>query len=235
MKSLRLFAQVAFFGMACTAYASVIDDFNCANSVSVTGTGISTVPVTCADSLGGSRVDSVVIFGGTSVPVSTLTSGGGTITGTIAGGQSGFGVMIWAGTTASGVWALPNLNLTDQSVLVRIQSTSGGSINVNLGSGSVASNNLLSHTATFAASGSFIDVLIPLTSGTVIGTGADITNVTAIGLQILNTGSGDGTWAIDSVEIVPEPSTFGFLGAGIAALVGFRKKSLRAFRTLSEK
>jgi hypothetical protein len=55
------------------------------------------------------------------------------------------------------------------------------------------------------ASPTFVDVLIPLTNPTLIGTGASVNDVTAIGLTV-EVPSG-GTWTIDGVEAVPEPST----------------------------
>jgi hypothetical protein len=132
-------------------------------------------------------------------------------------GLSGADVMTWFGTSTPGVWDLPNLDLSGDSVMIEIESDSGGTLSVALGSGS-ASGNLAEYSATFGASSSFVDVLIPLINPTVIGTGANVGEVTAIGLNIdVPAGS---TWTIDGIEAVPEPSTLlltGFFFLGVLA------------------
>jgi len=139
--------------------------------------------------------------------VSTIESNppAGEITGTIGSGLSGGDVMTWFGSTTAGDYNLPNLDLNGDSVLVQIKSDVGGTLTVTLGSSSTASGNRDDYSATFLASPSFVDILIPLTNPTIIGTGANVDDVTAIGL-VINV-AGGGNWTINEVEAVPEPST----------------------------
>jgi hypothetical protein len=183
-----------FLGTAVIAYGGtvVIDNFTCADSVSQTGFGSTSSTVSCPGSLGGSRNDIIFItnFTGSITTaessVSTINSNppAGVITGTIGNDLVGQDVITWFGSTTPGVLDLPNLDLSGDSILVQIESDSGGTLSVNLASGSVNSSNRLSYSAIFPASASFVDVVIPRTDPTVVGTGADVGNVTGIGLVV---------------------------------------------------
>ena|ERR1700733_3278950 len=112
-----------------------------------------------------------------------------------------------------------NLDLVGNSILVQIQSDFGGTISAALFSGPAQSYlpaNYLTFNATFSGSPSYQDVLIPLTDAVVSGTGTNLTDVSAVDLYLgLNTAG--GTWSIDGVAAVPEPSTL--LLTGICLLV----------------
>jgi PEP-CTERM motif len=213
---MRLVGGLLFVGLLATgvlAYGDtlVIDNFSCADSVTQTGFGATNSFVSCPGSLGGFRQDSIFINGFTGDfntaknSISTINSNPptGAITGTIGNDLIGADIMIWG--LKSGAYDLPNLDLTGDSIMVKIQSDSGGTLSVNLASSSTPTGDTLDYSATFPASSGFIDVLIPLTNPTVVGTGANVNDVTGIGLSIEVPG-GD-SWAIDGIEAVPEPST----------------------------
>jgi hypothetical protein len=207
---MRLIGTLLFAGFFGMAYGDtlVIDNFSCADSFSQTGVGFTNSFVSCAGSLGGNRADGIFLPGGSGNSVSTINSNppAGAITGTIGSGLSGEDVMIWGDTNPLGGFDLPNLDLSGDSILLQIESNVGGTLDINLASSSVTSNNLLNYSATFPVSSGFVDVLIPLTNPSIIGTGASLEDVTAIGLTVQV--AGGGTWTIDEVEAVPEPSTF---------------------------
>ncbi len=164
MKLISVFIFTGFLSMAVASYGStlVIDNFSCSDSVSTTGPVFANSVISCASAIGGARGDSIFFTGGSGSSSSTLTSGGGEITGTIGSGLMGVDILGWFGTTTPGVFDLPNLDLVGDSILVQIKSDAAGTLEVTFGSGSVASTDLLSFGATFPASSSFVDVLIPL-------------------------------------------------------------------------
>jgi hypothetical protein len=220
---------VSFLAAGISAHGSsfVIDNFSCSDSVTQTGPGDTSSTIACPGSLGGFRSDVIFLPSGSGDAVSTINSNppAGAITGTIGSGLSGADVMTWFGTSTPGVWDLPNLNLSGDSVMIEIESDSGGTLSVALGSGS-ASGNLAEYSASFGASSSFVDVLIPLINPTVIGTGANVGEVTAIGLNI--DVPGGSTWTIDGIEAVPEPSPLlltGFFFLGVLAKSFWRSGS----------
>ncbi len=206
---------VSFLAASMMAHGStfVIDNFSCADSISQTGFNNTKSEITCPGSLGGSRGDNIFntnftgSFTTAENAVSTINSNppSGEITGTIGTDLVGEDIMTWFGTTTPGVFDLPSLDLSGDSILVQIESDMGGTLTFALASGSVASSNNLTYSTTFAASSSFIDVLIPLTNPTMGGSGADVSDVTAIGLMVGVPGG--GSYTIDGVEAVPEPST----------------------------
>jgi hypothetical protein len=214
------FVIASLLGTAVMAYGSsfVIDNFSCSDSVTQTGPGDTSSTIACPGSVGGFRSDVIFLPSGSGDAVSTINSNppSGAITGTIGSGLSGADVMTWFGTSTPGVWDLPNLDLSGDSVLIEIESDSGGTLSVALGSGS-ASGNLAEYSASFGASSSFVDVLIPLINPTVIGTGANVGEVTAIGLNI--DVPGGSTWTIDGIEAVPEPSTLPLTGICLLGVV----------------
>ena len=219
---------VSFLAASMLAHGStlVIDNFTCAASVSQTGFNNTSSLVSCPGSLGGERGDTIFItsftgsFTTAENSVSTMNSNPptGAITGLIGTDLIGDDVMTWFGSTTPGVWNLPNLDLVGDSILVQIESDSGGTLDLSLGSGSSSVGNRSDYSATFPVSSSFVDVLIPLTNPTgLVGTGADVGDVTAIGLIVGVPGG--GSYTIDGVDAVPtpEPSTllftsFCFLG-----------------------
>jgi hypothetical protein len=182
---------------------------SCPDSVSQTGIGTTTKVISCAGSIGGFRQDTIFITGGTgATSVSTLDPNppAGAITGTIGANLDGAEIMIWHGSaTVGGGFDLPHLDLVGATAEVRIQSDATGTLSVALASGSTASSNLLSFSAVLPATASFTDVLIPLQNPTVIGSGANQSAVTAIGLSIAVPGG--STRTIEDVSTtVPEPS-----------------------------
>jgi hypothetical protein len=239
MRLIVAFAFAGFLGTAVVALGStlVIDNFTCPASVSQTGLGATNSTVSCPGALGGFRQDTISVDGFTGDfttaenSVSTLNSNppADAITGTIGSGLVGGEIMIW-GASSVGVYDLPHLDLSGDSILVQIESSSGGTLDVNLVSTSGADR--LGYAATFAASSNFEDVLIPLTNPTIIGTGASVNNVIGIGLEVGV--SGGGTWTIDgvdAVEAVPEPSPL-MLITGIC-LLGVLTRSYRQRRRIS--
>ena len=176
LKLTKAFIALVVLLLGRTASADVsIDNFSCSDSVSQTGPGDSASSISCPGSIGGERNDTIFLPSGSGDAVSTINSNPptGAITGTIGSGLIGNDVLTWFGTTTPGVWDLPNLDLSGDSVLIQIESDSGGTLTVALGSGS-ASGNLNEYSATFPVSTSFVDVLIPLTNPTVVGTGANV-------------------------------------------------------------
>lgn len=227
------FLFATFLATALSAYGStiVIDNFSCPDSVSQTGAGDTENFVTCPGSLGGFRGDTIFLPSGSGDAESTIESNppSGEITGTIGSGLSGGDVLTWFGSSSPGDWDLPDLDLVGDSILIPIESSSGGTLTVSLGSGSASVGNRSDYSATFPPSSSFVDVLIPLTNpSAVVGTGADVGEVTAIGL-VIDVPSG-GNYTIDGVEAVPEPSTLLLTGAcclGILTRSIWRKSSRR--------
>lgn len=233
MKLIGTSVFAGFLSMAVMAYGGtlVIDNFTCSDSVTQTGVGSTNSAIVCPGSLGGSRLDGIFLPGGSGSAQSTINSNppADAITGTIGTGLSGGDVMVWSGSTTLGVWNLPDLNFSGDSVLVEIKSDSSGSVNVNLGSGSTSSNNVLNYSAVFGPSTTYENLLIPLTNPTIIGAGASVDSVTAIGMMIQVPGG--GSWTIAGVEVVPEPSMTWLLGAFMAvAFVVFRRGHLRSGR-----
>jgi hypothetical protein len=203
--------STGFLGMAVTAYGSsfVIDNFSCADSVSLTGSAVAgpgeTSPegagfnssyVSCPGSLGGQREDFLLIPSGPGTSVSTIDStGSGAITGTFGPGITEYEGMTWTGP----------VDLAGDFILVQIQSDSGGTLNV------IIANDIsdyLTFSATFAGSPSYQDVLIPLTNPTVVGTGPNLDDAPNLNVNLSLDGAG-GTWTIDAVDAIatPEPST----------------------------
>lgn len=218
MKLIGTSVFALLLGTAAMAYGGtiVIDNFTCADSVSQTGFNNTSSVVSCPGSLGGERGDTIFInnftgsFTTAEDSVSTINSNPptGAITGMIGTQLIGDDVMTWFGSTTPGVWDLPNLDLVGDSILVQIESVSGGTLDVSLGSGFSSVGNRSDYSATFPASSSFFDVLIPLTNPTgLVGTGADVGDVTAIGLIVGVPGG--GSYSIEGVDAVPtpEPST----------------------------
>src|ERR1700744_1702255 len=150
MKLTGAFAIAIFSGMA---YGStfVIDNFTCSASISQIGVGSTNSFVSCPDSLGGNRADGIFLPAGSGNSVSTVNSNppADAITGTIGTGLSGEEIMIWGDTNPLGGFDLPNLDLSGDSILVRIESDTGGTLDINLASDSVSSGNLLNYSATF--------------------------------------------------------------------------------------
>jgi hypothetical protein len=207
MKLTAAFVFAGFLGTAVMGYGSdiVIDNFSCPDSVSVTGTSFNSNYISCPGSLGGERQDFFVYLNGPSDSVSTINSNppAGAITGTFGPGITGYEGMGW-GVTPTTVGTLPNLDFVGDSLLVQIQSDTGGTLLV--GFGNLTNSELFS--ATFAGSPSYQDVLIPFTNPTVEGTGYNLSEVDAFLLDVSLNASG-GTWTIDGVDAVttPEPST----------------------------
>lgn len=210
--SLFLVTSLSAYGSAIT-----IDNFTCSDSVSTTGPVFANSVISCPGAFGGVREDAIFFSGGSGTDPSTLNSGSGSISGTIASGLDGEDILLWSGSTVGGAWDLPNLDLVGDSVLVQIESHSGGILDVTLGSGATASSNLSDYTATFPTSSSFTDILIPLVNPEITGTGADLSDVTVIGLHVEV--AGGGSWTMEGVSIVPEPSMK--WPVGIFVLVGF--------------
>lgn len=209
----------------------LIDDFSsCTENISEAGPGVVSNVVSCPDAIGGIREDVIFATGGFGSAISSITSNppAGAIAGTIGANVTGGDVLIWSGSTTGGVANLPNLDLAADYILIQSESDLGGTLSITLASGSTLGNNT-SFTATMPANGfdsGFADVLIPLVDPTgTMGTGAVLSDVTGIGLNIgvPNGGSFElgGVSAIDS----PEPGTMALvLSAGMLALFGGLKK-----------
>jgi len=235
MKLIATSVFAGFLSTAVMAYGSdiVIDNFSCSDSVSLTGTGFNNSFVSpCTGAIGGEREDFILNNGGSGSSVSTMTSNPptGAITGTFGSGLSqSFEGMQWSGSKLDS--DLPNLNLVGDSILVQIKSDMGGSLFAYFGSGpfgSPDSANLLEFTTTFAVSSSYQDVLIPLTvTPMVLGTGASLDDVTDILLNVSMPAG--GTWTIDGVAAVPEPSTLLLTGICFLGLLT-RSKRRRSVR-----
>jgi len=208
----------------------IVDNFSCPDSVSTAGPVFASKVISCPGSIGGVREDAIFFTGGSGSNPSTLDSGSGSITGAIGSGLDGQDILLWTGSTTAGDWDLPNLDLVGDSVLIQIESPSGGTLDVTLGSGATASSNFSDYIESFPVSSSVTDVLIPLTSPVVTGTGADLSDVTVIGLHVEV--EGGGSWTMDGISIVPEPLMTWPLGAlvvlGFVVLHRHRASSHRA-------
>jgi hypothetical protein len=218
MRICPVFLVTTLLAAAVSAHADIIiDNFTCPDSISTTGPSTVSNVISCPSSIGGVREDVIFFTGGSGSNPSTLNSGSGSITGAIGSGLDAQDILLWSGSTMGGVWDLPDLDLVGDSVLVQIESPSGGTLDVTLGSGAAASLNFLDYTESFPVSSSFTDVLIPLTSPIVTGTGAELSDVTVIGLHV--DVAGGGSWTMDGISIVPEPRMTWPLGAFV--ILGF--------------
>jgi hypothetical protein len=203
----------------------LIDDFSCTDSLNTTGAIFTNSFISCPDSIGGVREDAIFFSGGTGNAASSLASNppAGAIAGTIGSNLDGSVIMLWSGSTTGGVANLPNLDLAADYILVQSESDLGGTLSVTLASGPTTGNNL-TFSAVMPANGfdsGFTDVLIPLVDPTLtMGTGADLSDVTAIGFHV-SVPSG-GSFELESVSAVsPEPGTMALvLSAGMLALLG---------------
>jgi hypothetical protein len=207
----------------------VIDNFSCADSLTTTGPVFTSSEISCPGSIGGFREDAIFFTGGTGSAASSLASNppAGAIAGTIGSNLTGDAIMIWSGSTTSGVANLPNLDLAGDSILIQVESDLRGTLSVTLGSGPTMGNNLVFGgvmPATGFDSG-FTNVLIPLVNPTATnGTGADLSDVTAIGLVIGVPGGGSFELQEVSAES-PEPGTMALvLSAGMLVLFGKLKR-----------
>jgi len=218
-----VFAGVA--SMAARGSSLVIDNFSCSDTVTLDGpagaTAFNASFISCPGSIGGNREDFVANLtgdgasGGSAGSVSTITTNppANAITGTFGSGIIGFEGMQWGVIGGQpNVFDL-NLDLVGDSILLQLNSDSSGSASVFFGD---TAGNLLRFSASFAASSSYQDVLIPLTNPTVIGSGSNLAAANQILLDIgLDTPG--GTWSIDAASIeTPEPSTL--VVTGIALL-----------------
>ncbi len=211
-----------FLVAAVSAYGStiVIDNFSCPDSVTLDGpagaTAFNASFVSCPGSIGGEREDFIANFteggasGGSAGSVSTMNSNppAGAITGTFGSGIIGFEGMVW-GNGTGGTFIDLGLDLVGDSLLVQIQSDSGGTVFAYLSTTLIADEcNCSLFSATFSGAPGYQDILIPL-SGTpiVTGTAADLADVNNIDLGVsLNTPG--SSFTIDAVDAVstPEPS-----------------------------
>ena len=230
MKLINASVFAGFLSTAAMAFGGsfVIDNFSCADSVSVTVPGGNSF-ISCPGSIGGEREDFFVFLSGPSDSVSTINSNppAGAITGTFGPGITGYAGMGWSGSTSA--WDL-NLDFVGDSLLVQIQSDFGGTLDAFLFSGAIQSfpTNFLGFSAPFSGKPGYQDVLIPLTNPTVEGTGANQGDVDAFLLDISLDTAG-GTFTIDGVAAVPEPSTLlltGFCFLGILTR-SIRRRSIR--------
>jgi len=157
MKLTGAFVFASFLGTAVMAYGSDIDidNFSCPDSVNLTGTGFENSYISCPGSLGGEREDFFVYLNGPSDSVSTINSNppAGAITGTFGPGITGYAGMAW-GDTPTQTGTLPNLDFVGDSMLVQIQSDTGGTLLVFFGN----LTNYDEFTATFAGSPSYSDL-----------------------------------------------------------------------------
>jgi hypothetical protein len=133
--------------------------------------------------------------------------------------------MEWTGSTTFGVYDLNKVVVGD-SILVQIQSDSAGELLLYFGPPSLPplTTNESAFIVGFSGSPSYQDVLIPLTTPTLVGgTGTNLADVPNIGLNVELDTPG-ATWSIDEIAAVPEPSTL--LLTGICFL-GVLTRSLR--------
>ncbi|MGP0070835.1 MAG: PEP-CTERM sorting domain-containing protein [Bryobacteraceae bacterium] len=220
-----------FLAAAVSAHGATIvfDNFSCPDSVSLTGaSGFNDNVITCSGSLGGEREDFLLISGGSSSSVTTMNSNPptGAVTGTFGSGIDEFAGMVW-GSFSNEL----NLDLVGDSILVRIQSDSGGTLTAGLCSsaGSPFCNGD-NYSATFSGSAGYQDVLIPLT-GTptaVLGSGGNLEDVNVVNVY-LSLDTPGSTWTIDGVEPVPEPSTLLLLTIGLLLVVMIRSRCVKDF------
>jgi len=213
-----LFATLLAAAVSAHGSTFVIDNFSCPDSVSTTGPVFASNVISCASAIGGTREDAIFFTGGSGSSSSTLVSGSGSITGTIGADLDGSDILVWG--LKGGDFTLPDLNLSGDSILIQIESDTGGTLTINLASSSTTTSNFLSYSASFPVSASFVDLLIPLTNPTIIGTGANVDAVTGIGLSV--SVPGGGSWTMDGIAAVPEPSTLLLLAIGLLLLVMIR-------------
>ncbi len=233
------FLLATFLVAALSAYGStvVIDNFSCPDSVSLTGaTGFNDNVIACPVSIGGVREDYIIILSsdGTGSSVSTMNSNppAGAITGTFGAGIDAFEGMTWGNLSTDDL----NLNLVGDSILVQIQSDSGGTLTAGLctsitsGSSTCNGDN---YSATFSGSSSYQDVLLPLT-GTptdVLGSGGNLGDVNIVNV-FLSLDTPGSTYTIDAVDAIstPEPSPLlvtCVLLAGVALARSFWRRFAR--------
>jgi hypothetical protein len=207
----------------------VIDNFSCADSISTTGPVFTNNIISCPGSVGGFREDGLFFTGGTGSAASSIASNppAGAITGTIGANLDGSAIMVWQGSSTLGGADLPNLDLAGDSILIQSESDLGGTFSVTLETGPTPGVNVSTFNAVMPATGfdsGFADVLIPLVDPTNTGAGADLTNVTGIGLIV--SVPGGGSFELEEVSAVtPEPGTMALvLSAGMFALFGKLKR-----------
>ena len=235
MKPISALVFAGFLGTAAMAYASdiVIDNFSCPDSVTLDGpagaSAFNASYITCPGSIGGIREDFIANLtpgasGGSAGSVSTITTNppANAITGTFGNGITGAEGMNW-GDTSTGYDYL-GLDLAGDSILVQIQSDSGGTINVDLATTLVPDEFIGSaFSVAFSGSPSIQDLLIPLTGTPIVsGTAANLDDVNNINMYVSLDTPG-GTWSIDGVAAVPEPSTLLLTGV---CFLGLLTKSL---------
>jgi hypothetical protein len=147
----------------------------------------------------------------------------GALEGTVGANLNGGEVLIWSGSTTPSVANLLDLDLVDAYILIQSESDLGGTLSITLASGPTLGNNT-SFTAAMPANGfdsGFTDVLIPLVDPTgTMGTGADLSDVTGIGLNI--DVPGGGSFELEGISAeTPEPGTMALvLSAGMFVLFG---------------
>jgi hypothetical protein len=216
-----------FLMAAVSAYGDgliVFDNFSCSNSVGFTGaSGFNENLVPCAGSLGGEREDFLDVSGGSSNSVSTINSDppSGAITGTFGDGINGFAGMVWGLIPTNNL----NLDLVGDSILVQIQSDSGGTLNAapcTSVTGNICNGGIYS--VAFTGNSGYQDVFIPLTNPAVLGSGGGLADVNALDVY-LNLNTPGSTWSIDAVEAEsPEPSTLVLLTIGLVLGARLRQK-----------
>ena len=125
LRSAFVVAGLLVAGISANGDLIVIDSFTCGDTVTQTGLGDTNSAVSCSSAIGGLRQDTIFVTGGSGSSVSSLDSNPpvGEITGTIGSGLSGSDVLIWG--LQSGVYDLPSLDLSGDSLLVQIESDTG--------------------------------------------------------------------------------------------------------------
>jgi hypothetical protein len=104
MKLIGALGFAGLLGMAVTVYGSsfVIDNFSCADSVSLAGaSGFNSSYISCPGSIGGEREDFILVGGGSDTSLTTMNSNPptGAITGTFGSGIDAYEGMVWSGST----------------------------------------------------------------------------------------------------------------------------------------